>query len=235
MRNKFYYFAICFFWALTLRAGFSPILDEVGLVSKSWLNQRASLLKALYQETQTQIQIVIAKDTKGQSIEAYSISLAEQMKLGQKETDKGLLVLLVPSQRQVRIEVGQGLEGIIPDVIAKRIIQDDMIPFFRQNQFESGLDVGLSRILSIVVPEFDIQNLKNASNRVQDSLPLWLQVLIFIFMILFWFIGPKIGFIGPVGGRGSMGGLGGFGGSGSSGGWSGGGGGFSGGGASGRW
>ena len=233
MKKRVFHFGIVFFWSVLTLANFSPIQDEVGLVSKTWIQERVSLLKSVYQASQVQIQIVVAKNTNGQSIEAYSIGLVDKMRLGQKETDKGLLMLLVPSQREVRIEVGQGLEGDIPDIVAKRIIQDTMIPLFRNQQFEAGLDAGLNQILSIIAPMLDATQLKRTRGGASE-LPLWAQVLIFIFMIIFWIVGPRLGFVGPVGRGGrSMGGFGGFGGGG--GGWSGGGGGFSGGGASGRW
>jgi len=230
MRKILLYIGTLCFGPILSLASFSPIQDEVGLVSPTWARQRAQLLMSVYQVSQVQIQILIAKDTKGKSIEAYSMSLVEQMQLGKKQTDRGLLMLLVPSQREVRIEVGQGLEGDIPDVVAKRIIEDHMIPFFRNQQFEAGIDAGLDQIISIISPLIERSQLTSKRLHESSELPLWAQGLIFIFIIIFWLIGPRLGFIGPIiGGRGHFGGFGG------GDGWSGGGGGFSGGGASGRW
>jgi len=232
MRKASFCFGTLFFWSILSFANFSPIQDELGYVSPAWTRQRVQLLNSLYDSSQIQIQIVIAKDTNGKSIEEFSIELADRMKLGNRETDLGLLMLLIPSQREIRIEVGQGLEGVVPDVIAKRIIEEKMLPHFRKNQFELGLDSGLDQILSLAAPQFEAQDLQYAQRRSgQGNLPLWAQILIFLFMIIFWIIGPKLGFVGPIGRGGSFGGFGGMGGSG----WSGGGGGFSGGGASGQW
>jgi uncharacterized protein len=228
VRKILFFMGVFCFWLSLSIANFSPIQDEVGLVSSGWVRDRIQLLMSVYQSSQVQIQIVVAKSTRGKSIEAYSMSLVEQMQLGKKQTDRGLLMLLVPSQREVRIEVGQGLEGDIPDVVAKRIIEDHMIPFFRKNQFEAGIDAGLNQILAIISPLMDRSQLTKGLTHKPSELPLWAQVLIFIFILIFWLMGPRIGFIGPLGRGGPFGGIGG-------GGWSGGGGGFSGGGASGRW
>lgn len=230
IRSKFS-FIMTILWSIIGWANFSPIQDEAGLVSQEWIQARAPLLLSLYQNHGVQIQIQIAKSTQGLSIESYSLKQVEKMKLGDQKTDKGLLFLLVPSQREVRIEVGQGLEGDIPDVIAKRIIEDTMIPLFRSKQFEKGLDNGLYEVISKAVPNWEETSLKPSRAKSQE-LPTWAQVLLFILMILFWMIGPRLGWVGPAIGGGI--GRGGFGGRGGSG-WSGGGGGFSGGGASGSW
>lgn len=221
----------------------SPVQDEVGIFSKSWVADRSQALSQLYQSSRVQIQVMVVNSLNGNSIEQVGIELADKLKLGDADTDKGLIVLIAPNQRQARIEVGQGLEGDIPDIIAKRIIEDQMLPLFRQQNYEGGVDLALASVIERAAPQY-AESFKSmapapapASMQVgRGDRPVWVDIILFVFMLFFWIFAPRMGLLmglmgGFPGGRYPRGG--GFGSLG--GGWGGGGGGFSGGGASGRW
>lgn len=116
-------------------------------------DQRAGLesrLAALEAEKGSQIAILLVPTTQPETIEQYSIRVVETWKLGRKGVDDGVLVLLARQDRAVRIEVGRGLEGVIPDAVANGIVEDVMIPFFRQGDFYGGLSAGLDRIAGLI-------------------------------------------------------------------------------------
>lgn len=116
-------------------------------------DQRAGLesrLAAFEAEKGSQIAVLLVPTTEPDTIEQYSIRVADAWKLGRQGIDDGVLVLLAREDRAVRIEVGRGLEGVIPDAVANRIVEDVMIPLFRQGDFYAGLSAGIDRIVGLI-------------------------------------------------------------------------------------
>ncbi len=215
----------------------SPVVDEAGLIEQREREELISQIRGYHKRGGPQIGILTVADLGGLTIEEASIKVADQWKLGTAKGDDGVLVLISKKERAVRIEVGQGLEGVLPDVQTKRVIEDTMIPHFRSGKFGRGLEEGLEHAAGLINPQIPFYNgyrPNDISNHL--SVPPFFKFLFFIFMIFLFFKFPFL-FIGGGGGR-YYGGGGNWGGGsfgGGSGGWSGGGGGFSGGGASGRW
>lgn len=218
-----------------------PVVDEVGLLSSDQKQVLEQQLYAAKQKNIAQVQVFITNSLQGLPIEQASIEIAEQWKLGGAKSDNGILFLIAPNERKLRIEVGQGLEGLMPDVYAKRITDDIVVPYLRQGQMAVGVQKGVAAILAV---------LGGAEMPAEQRKPSVKQLgkghLLFIILWILFFVFTRFGG-GGRGGRardallgGALGyglgrsGGGGFGGSGG-GGWSGGGGGFSGGGASGSW
>jgi uncharacterized protein len=96
---------------------------------------------------------LIVPTTQPETIEQYSIRVAEAWKLGRKGVDDGVLLLVAKNDRTLRIEVGYGLEGALPDAIAKRIIDELIVPAFRQGDFATGLRTGIEHILKVIEGE----------------------------------------------------------------------------------
>jgi uncharacterized protein len=217
----------------------SPVVDNVHLFSDKVIAFVETELYRLRQGGGPQIQVLSIESLDGANIEQYSIKIMDQEKIGDETKDDGLLFIISKSDKKMRIEVGQGLEGSLPDVNAKRIIDDIIKPYFRQGDMNAGLIQGLLAITSQVAPDFKwSQNLgykhTNKGNRTKtkDISLVIIIIFIYLFISIFsrrrsshffggsgWGGGPFIG-----GGRGGGGGS-----------WGGGGGGFSGGGASGDW
>ena len=112
--------------------------------------QRAALeqkLAAFESSKGSQIAVLLVPTTQPEEIEQYSIRVAEAWKLGRKGIDDGVLFLVAKNDRKMRIEVGRGLEGAIPDVIAKRIGSDIVAPYFRQGDFYGGITAGVDRVI----------------------------------------------------------------------------------------
>lgn len=222
-----------------------PVIDEVGLLEPQHQQELNALLLKIRENSGPQIQIFITKSLQELPIEKASIDIVDQWKIGDAAKDDGLLFLIAPTERKVRIEVGQGLEGAIPDIYTKRINDDIVVPFFKNGQMSEGVYRGTLAIIGLLNKEglVHLKDLAHPSAKRKKAgfpLPPWLVILIWV---LFYFIGKMGG--GGRGGRGLMRSIaygstggwgGGFGGSsGGGGGWSGGGGGFSGGGSSGSW
>lgn len=129
------------------------VTDLTGTLSPDQKAALESRLAAFEQQKGSQIAVLIVPTTTPEEIEQYSIRVAEAWKLGRKGVDDGVLVLLAKDDRAVRIEVGYGLEGVIPDAIAKRVIEEIMIPHFRQGDIAGGLSAGVERLIGLVEGE----------------------------------------------------------------------------------
>lgn len=115
--------------------------------------RRAALegkLQAFEAEKGSQVAVLIVPSTQPETIEQYSIRVVDAWKLGRAEQDDGVLLLVARNDRTLRIEVGQGLEGAIPDALARRIIDETIVPAFRQGDFAGGIEAGVDRILGLI-------------------------------------------------------------------------------------
>jgi uncharacterized protein len=131
---------------------FVPIPDLVALVTDTTgvLGAEAApleqQLERLKQEKGSEVAVLILPSTKPETIEQYSIRVVEKWKLGRRGIDDGALLLVALQDRTVRIEVGRGLEGDIPDVIAHRIIDEQIVPRFRERHIVEGVRAGVDSI-----------------------------------------------------------------------------------------
>lgn len=245
-------FICCLTWAVTAMGADSfqvptlsgPVVDSANaLTARTHRILNKQLLDAKDRGL-IQLAIVTVPTLEGLTIEEASIKIADAWKLGSANQDQGAILLLAIKERSVRIEVGQGLEGVLPDALCSRIINEIMVPTVRRYDLDSGVLAGVDAILRVVDPDAKgggAGALPASGPRVGRGLfSILFLLLLIIISILRWatrfssFGGfPRPG--GHMGGW-SGGGGGGFGsGGGFGGGFGGGGGGFSGGGASGKW
>jgi uncharacterized protein len=221
-----------------------PVVDQAGMLRSSTRDALENLLRQVRERGGSQIQVAILPDLGGLAIEDASIKITDAWKLGGAKEDNGVLLLIAAGEHKVRIEVGQGLEGVLPDAIASRIVRDVIVPYMRQGKPDQAVLQGVLAILHNTDPKLaGLSGQPQVAPRAPwngDVVQLILILLFFGFFLLPLFFrgGRGGGFWGGFGGGGwgSGGGFGGGGfGGGFGGGWSGGGGGFSGGGASGGW
>lgn len=220
-------------WALDIPTLNSPVIDEVGLLGAGSERQLENILFNFKKDTGIQLQVYIIKSLGGDSIESVAIQVFDKWKLGDEKTDRGLLFIIAPNEKRLRIEVGQGLEGDLPDVIAKRIISDVVAPYFKRGEFAVGVFQGVSSIQNYVVntdPNQKAEIQQNAERQKKGG-NFWIILIVAGIWVIIFLINPSLAlhllFAAMSGGRG--------GGSGGGGSWSGGGGRSSGGGASGGW
>lgn len=115
------------------------VTDRTGTLDAAGRQRLESLLEAVERKRGAQIAVLLLPTTQPETIEAFGIRLAEAWKIGHKGADNGVIIIVAKNDRKMRIEVGYGLEGSIPDAIAKRIVAERMAPRFKQGDFAGGL------------------------------------------------------------------------------------------------
>ncbi len=231
------------------------VIDQAGMLDARQRSNLDNVLKEYEARSGSQIAILLINSTAPEAIEQYSIRVADAWKLGRKGVDDGVILVVAKDNdkalRRLRIEAGRGIQGTVTDAQSKRILQDVIAPYFRQNDYYGGLAAAISALTTLM----DQEHLPAPAGKQQtadDGFSGWLPIL-FVFLMFAAIIyqrsrssfkyGSKgrgagvvlggLGGFGAGGGFGRHSGGGGFGGGG--GGFSGGGGGFDGGGASGDW
>lgn len=129
------------------------VTDLTNTLSPDQKSTLESRLAAFEREKGSQIAVLLVPSTQPETIEQYGIRVVDTWKLGRKGIDDGILVLMATQDREVRIEVGYGLEGVIPDVTAKRVIEEIMIPRFREGDVAGGLNAGVERLIGLIEGE----------------------------------------------------------------------------------
>jgi len=120
--------------------------DDAGLLSQQAKAELESKLAQLEKDTTAQVFVATIKSLEGDSIEDYANRLFEQWKIGQKDKNNGVLFLVALDDRKMRIEVGYGLEPVITDGRAGRIRDEDVLPLFKNNDYEGGIKAGVASI-----------------------------------------------------------------------------------------
>ncbi len=127
-----------------------PVIDQANLLSPAEKQQLSQRILKLYNEGKGQIGVVIVPTTGQEDIFDYSMRVADAWQLGSAKRDNGLLMTIAINDRRIQILTGYGLEGILPDIVAGRIIHDKITPFFKQGQYAQGIDSGLTEIERIL-------------------------------------------------------------------------------------
>ena len=210
----------------------SRVVDRTGMLSAQDNRQIETVIKQFEAATKGQMAVLIIPSLKGDSLELYSMRVAEEWKIGYKGQDNGLLLLISKNDHKMRLEVGYGFEGNINDARAGDIIRG-IGPYFRAGRFADGINFAVLRSQEIItgnkaaIPPPPPRQLINKKTKAIS--PFFIFLIIYIIISIF---GRRRGFFLYAGGLGRSGFGGGFGGGG---GFSGGGGSFGGGGASGGW
>ena len=131
----------------------SRVTDLTGTLSANEAAQLEQKLAAFEAKKGSQIAVLIVPTTQPETIEQYSIRVADAWKLGRKGIDDGAVLLIAKQDRTVRIEVGYGLEGVLPDAIAKRIVEETIVPKLRQGNFAGAIDAGIDKMIGVIQGE----------------------------------------------------------------------------------
>jgi uncharacterized protein len=141
-------------------------------------------LDVLEQKTTAEIAVVTVPSLDGAPVEDYAVRLFKEWGIGQAKSDNGVLVLVAPNEREMRIEVGYGLESVLPDGLAGEIIRDQFIPRFRDNDYNGGIRDGVARVIEIVeknqvLTAEEIARLNDAGLPDNEDFPEWLMIPFF--------------------------------------------------------
>ena len=148
------------------------VTDLTSTLSGDQVKALDGRLAALETKKGSQVALLLVPTTQPETVEQYAIRVFDQWKLGRKGVDDGVLLIIAKNDRRLRIEVGRGLEGAIPDAYAKRIIDEDIAPHFRQGDFYGGISAGVDRIAKLVDGEPmppPAQRAKRRDSRDSDS------------------------------------------------------------------
>ncbi len=216
--------------------------DRTNTLTKSEIANINGILQQFEDSTSTQIAVLFEYTIGNYPIESFAYQVAKENNIGQKGKNNGILFVILKKDRKMRIEVGYGLEGALPDALTSSIIRNDVKPHFKNLNFYDGV---LSGIISIIAATKGEYKQDKTRSKNEDGFP-WGTILFIIFFLIFFMgkggRGNGLGMLwlgsallNSSGGRSSGFSGSSFGGGGSFGGFSGGGGGFGGGGASGSW
>jgi len=167
------------------------VSDFEGVLDPQQLQALETKLAEFANQTSTQIAVVIVKDICGYDKSDFTYTLAEKWGIGQKGKNNGILVMVKPKggkgERHTFIAVGYGLEGVVPDAIAKRIVENEMIPFFRNNDFYGGLDAATNVLMSLTKGEYtaDQYQERGAAEGAAIIIIVFFIVIIIIFSRMF--------------------------------------------------
>ena len=126
------------------------VTDLTGTLTAAQSEALENRLAAFEKEKGSQIAVLIIATTQPEDIAAYAIRVADAWKVGRKNIDDGAILIVAKNDRRLRLEVGYGLEGVIPDAVAKRIIAETITPYFKQGAFAAGIDAGVTQIMALI-------------------------------------------------------------------------------------
>ena len=156
------------------------VTDLTGTLSGGAVSRIETKLAAFETQKGSQIAVLIIPTTEPEDIEQFGIRVADQWKLGRQGVDDGAILLVAKNDRRVRIEVGAGLEGALPDAIANRIVEETVAPHFKTGDFDGGVEAGVDRIVAVIegepLPEPD-KKWESHAGGLTNALPLLLVVV----------------------------------------------------------
>lgn len=167
--------------------------DKTGTLSSSQMKSLEDKLSAFEKETSNQVVVWMVPSLDGGSLEDKSYEIAEQNGIGQKGKDNGVLLFIAKNDRKLRIEVGYGLEGALPDALCDQIIRKEITPEFKKGKFYEGINAGVDAIIKATKGEYTADN-KSDDNDVDDLTVCCIPLPVFIFIIIFglFFVLPII-------------------------------------------
>ncbi len=195
------------FAQLAVPALTSHVVDTTATLDAAQVQQLESKLSAFEQSHGAQIVLLLVPTTQPEDIASYANRVANTWKIGRKEIGDGLLVVVAKNDRKVRIEVAKTLEGAIPDLMAKRVINEAITPRFKQADFAGGLDAGADRLMKLISGE----GLPAPEAAADTSGFQWMDLAIFAFIavpivasIARRILGPILGSLATGGGVGAI-------------------------------
>lgn len=179
---------------LLLPTRLDPVIDYTNTLSEVNKNRINNQIRQFSDSLGSQIGVLILSTTGELTIEELGLKVAEEWVLGRENIDDGVLLLVAKDDRKMRIEVGYGLEGAIPDIYAKRIIENDIAPRFREGDFDGGISAAVESLILLIeqedLPEFVLEDeavYVPDENRIYEQI-FYIFLFISILVILFFLI-----------------------------------------------
>ena len=176
--------------------------DRARMLSADSLQRLEQKLAAFERETSNQVVVLTVPTLQGDDIDQFSIRVAEAWKIGQKGRDNGVLLVITQAERKVRIEVGMGLQGVLPDITAGRIIRDVMRPYLKSGNYDQGITVGVDSIIAATKGEFKGTGSLEKQNPAKNKSPSFITMLlaaaisVAVFGLYSRYLGGAVGAVG---------------------------------------
>jgi uncharacterized protein len=162
------------------------VVDTTGTLSADAAAALEQKLTAFEERKGSQIAVLLVQTTEPEPIEAYSLRVAEQWQIGRGRVDDGVVLVVALADRRMRFEVGYGLEGAVPDALARRIIAETITPRFYEGDYSAGLDAGLDALMGLI----DGEPLPVPVSRDEEPEPLEWSLMLPLAIMLALFLGP---------------------------------------------
>jgi len=160
------------------------VVDDAQILTQPQLDGLRTKLYQFESETTNQLVVLTIDNLQGETIETYALEVFNKNKLGQEGKDNGILILFSKFDREVRIEVGYGLESYITDAVASRIIRNTMIPRFKDEDYFEGIDLATDQIIEFLNDPEALEEFK-AEIEAEAETPWWLFLIIGLFLLMF--------------------------------------------------
>ena len=161
-----------------------PIVDQTNTLTTDQIKSLSTTIAEERKNSGNQIAILMISSLNGDSIEDFSIRTTRQWGIGEKDKNNGVLLLIVKDDRQLRIEVGYGLEGVLPDVTASRIIRYSITPAFKQGKYYDGISAGIKDIIAVIHNEYKAPSANSKSINLKNID--WSSILFGLFFLPVW-------------------------------------------------
>lgn len=175
--------------------------DQAGILGDTTELERT--LASFEAETSNEVAVLTIPSTGEVTIEEYAVTLFEKWGIGKRENDNGVLLLVALEDREMRIEVGYGLEGALPDATAKSIITNEITPAFRDGRYADGVNLGVRSIISATEGEYTPSESSGTDGDIAGFIGFGIFVIVFIIIIISSIISSKNGGGGRRGGSSS--------------------------------
>lgn len=159
------------------------VVDTANLLSTSVERKLSQQLKSHEDKTTNQVVVVTVNSLQGMDIADYGYQLGRHWGIGQVDDNNGVLLIVAPKQRKVRIEVGYGLEGTLTDALSKQIIDFDIVPWFKKKDYPGGIQSGARAILGTLSGTYDATATKRSSQMKDQRLGMFLGIVLCAFVI----------------------------------------------------
>ncbi len=179
-------FALLAFTLLSAQPAFpeltSRVVDEATLFSAAQKAELESTLENHENNTSNQVVVVTLKSLDGYDIRDYGLELGRAWGIGQKDKNNGVLLIIAPNERKVSIEVGYGLEGALPDATAKSIIDQEILPYFKEGDYFGGAKFGVDAIISAIKGEYVPYEVESSSKSFKFTDLIMPLIFLFVFI-----------------------------------------------------
>ena len=161
------------------------VANPDGIISEETVYQLNTMLQNLEAKNKAEIAVVVLNSIGDNDIFDFGVELFERWSIGKKGSDNGLLILFVLDQRKIRFETGYGLEGILPDAICKRIQMNEMVPYFKEGNYDEGMIRGVQKVVETIEnEEFIDSNSKSEFPSFAYVVPIAVLLIVIIAMLL---------------------------------------------------